>query len=112
MEWTTLWDRFLSLNFPPQMTKHVKEKYVSASSWHTFFQSIKDDRCKYWTDWVIPLFHVLAKGFHIRGTSWRMSFQPVAEVDIEETSKLKSLKPNYTGVRLFGGSTRKYMQSL
>jgi hypothetical protein len=110
MQWNVLWGKFLSLNYPHDMMSDIKDKYLKASSWHEFFQSIKDERCTYWQDWVIPLFNVLSKNYRLRGKLWYMSFPPKSKINIEKTTKTPEITPSYIGSRLFGGSTSRYMQ--
>lgn len=109
MKWDILWSKFLSITFPHDEKDKIHQHYMKALTWNSFFQSIKNDRCQYWQHWVIPLFNVLSKGFHLRGTEWHMKFPHYHEVMIIPTKNVKQIKPKNTRLQLFGGSTRKYM---
>lgn len=111
MKWDLLWSRFLSMTFPTNVKDTIHQNFIHASSWHEFFLSIKDNRCKYWRDWVIPFFNTLFKGKRIRGTEWHMPFPNTSDVVIAPCRKMKTtIRPTYNGVRFFGGSTIKYME--
>jgi hypothetical protein len=110
LTWDVFWTKFLSVDYHKRDEEILKEKYTMSSTWHEFFEHIKNDRCKKWLNWVLAFCDYMFKGFRLRGTSWKMSF-PEDEVIISPTKKLRSMyqKPSYTGMRLFGGSLQKYI---
>lgn len=110
MQWNILWGKFLSLNFSTDMMAVIRNKYLNASSWHEFFKSIKDERCTYWQDWVIPLFNTLSKNHRLRCTLWCMSFPKKGDRTIKSTTRMSEITPKYSWTRFFGGSTTRYMQ--
>lgn len=106
IEWDTLWKDYLSLGFTDNSRYHIQQQYEAASSWHDFFESIREGNCETWIDWVLLLMKTLARGFTISGTIWQINIAKVKGAvtisEIDEPPK-PIMRPSYTGRRLFGG---------
>lgn len=107
LPWDVLWANYLSSGFPSSEKNLIREMYQGAQTWHDFFFAIRRDRCRHWHEWALKLFALLSKDFHVRGTTWKMSFPDHdASFMHTPTEKLaKTLQPNYSRPRLFGGHT-------
>jgi len=107
LPWGILWSNYLSTGFQSSQESHLRDNYHTARNWHEFFSEISRDRCQHWYDWTLKLFALLSKNFNVRGTTWKMSF-PKSQDDftINQTEKMvKTLRPRYSGPRMFGGHT-------
>lgn len=107
MNFEDLWVSYLSMNFAENRKSYVQYKYNVATSWYEFFQSIRENNCVYWFDWVRNLFLKLSKGLALSGSSWCFKIQYSEAIVIEQTEEIVILIVQTRSVRLFGGYSAK-----
>lgn len=98
-----LWSRYFSKGYPNNKRKTIHDLYISSTSWCEFFRSIRHNNCEHWQAWIYKFFK---ETFHmsIRGTTWIIKPPNDTSIVIEKSLPPKvTLKPRYTGIRLFGG---------
>lgn len=109
MEWKKLWGTYLAHGFAADNEDQIHKEYRMASSWHAFFQQIRDGNCKTWVKWIGLLMKALARGFTIAGSMWKIDMiktKMTANItEIEKPAK-EIPRPRYSGRRLFGGRNR------
>lgn len=112
MKWDDLWDTYLRLGFNDDQKVLVQQKYSTAQTWHEFFQSIRENNCVTWCDWIGLLTKTLARGTTMTGSIWHIDISSgsiwtcftITEVD---KPPVKPSRPTYIVRRLFGGRNRK-----
>lgn len=113
IEWDTLWNNYLRLGYPNSDKNIIKHKYHSVQSWHEFFQSIRENNCVYWYEWLSLLTKTLAQGTTITGSIWNINIDESNDNTINciikqiEKPTTKLTKQTHVQRLLFGGRTRK-----